>query len=391
MTRMTRGESAKRAAAYDTVMSSLHYPVDIQDQEFFPESIKFTVYKRESASLTEVYKDVMGAWNSLVDEKTLNMRGDWMRGEQSTAKQMEMNDALQATKMNETGEGSSGSFRAIMKYVDEDTFIGDAARTVKKIFTSSMKGLNQKHITDSHALEYVFLNMPNEISFTEPIGWEGADLGMVGALGKSGGSFSTSGALSNLGNIIGGGTGALAGMFAGGKMAILGGLIGSLGGDSAQKGLESSFGNTSNPYKEMTFSGIDFREFSFNFVFRARSLAEVTAIKNIIKVFRRYSKPTYGTNRGIINYPEEFHIEFLTKNEANDKLIPNEHIPQIKMCVCKNVTTNFSSQNTWKSFENGAPVEISLGLSFMETELVTGEDVMGDTQFGRFTETGKGF
>ena len=158
-------------------------------------------------------------------------------------------------------------------------------------------------------------------------------------------SFATSGALSNLGNIIGGGTGALAGMFAGGKMAILGGLVGSLGGDSAQKGLESSFGNTSNPYKEMTFSGIDFREFSFNFVFRARSLVEVTAIKNIIKVFRRYSKPTYGANRGIINYPEEFHIEFLTKNEANDKLIPNEHIPQIKMCVCKNVTTNFSSQN----------------------------------------------
>ncbi len=93
MTRMTRGESAKRAAAYDTVMakaqstgSTYYYPVDIQDQEFFPESIKFTVYKRESASLTEVYKDVMGAWNSVVDEKTLNMRGDWMRGEQSTAK-----------------------------------------------------------------------------------------------------------------------------------------------------------------------------------------------------------------------------------------------------------------------------------------------------------------
>jgi hypothetical protein len=371
--------------------STYYYPVDIQDQEFFPESIKFTVYKRESASLDAVYKDVMDA----VGESTSFSR-DFDKlsrsipsgGTESLKKHMEMQDAVVAIKNN---EGDSSTFRTLIKYIDEDTFIGDAARAAKKIFTSSMKGLNQKHITDSHALEYIFLNMPNEISFTEPIGWEGADLGMVGALGKSGGSFATSGALSNLGNIIGGGTGALAGMFAGGKMAILGGLVGSLGGDSAQKGLELSFGNTSNPYKEMTFSGIDFREFSFNFVFRARSLAEVTAIKNIIKVFRRYSKPTYGTNRGIINYPEEFHIQFLTKDETNDKFITNEHIPQIKMCVCKNVTTNFSSQNTWKSFENGAPVEISLGLSFIETELVTGEDVMGDTQFGRFTETGRGF
>jgi hypothetical protein len=368
--------------------STYHYPVDIQDQEFFPESIKFTVYKRESASLDAVYKDVMNAVEELAGGGKNITTSIPSGGTESLKKHMEKQDAVVAIKNNVE---TTGSFRAIMKYIDEDTYIGDAARTVKKIFTSSMKGLNQKHIDKAQELEYIFLNMPNEISFTEPIGWEGADLGMVGALGKSGGSFATSGALSNLGNIIGGGTGALAGMFAGGKMAILGGLVGSLGGDSAQKGVESSFGNTSNPYKEMTFSGIDFREFSFNFVFRARSLAEVTAIKNIIKVFRRYSKPTYGTNRGIINYPEEFRIEFLTKDEANDKFITNEHIPQIKMCVCKNVTTNFSSQNTWKSFENGAPVEISLGLSFMETELVTGEDVMGDTQFGRFTETGKGF
>lgn len=368
--------------------STYYYPVDIQDQDFFPESIKFTVYKRESASLDAVYKDAMNAVEEFGVASKNIATSIPSGGTESLKKHMEMQDAVVAIKNN---EGTTGTFRAIMKYIDEDTYIGDAARTFKKIFTSSMKGLNQEHINKAHPLEFIFLNMPNEILFTEPVGWEGTDLGLVGALGKKGGSFATSGALSNLGNIIGGGTGALAGMFAGGKMAILGGLVGSLGGDSAQKGLESSFGNTSNPYKEMTFSGIDFREFSFNFVFRARSLAEVTAIKNIIKVFRRYSKPTYGTNRGIINYPEEFRIEFLTKDEINDTFITNEHIPQIKMCVCKNVTTNFSSQNTWKSFENGAPVEISLGLSFIETELVTGDDVMGDTKFGRFTETGRGF
>ena len=54
------------------------------------------------------------------------------------------------------------------------------------------------------------------------------------------------------------------------------------------------------------------------------------------------------------------------------------------MWVCKGGTTNFSTQNTWKSLKDGAPVEISLGLTFEETELVTGEDVIGETKIGRF-------
>ena len=67
-----------------------------------------------------------------------------------------------------------------------------------------------------------------------------------------------------------------------------------------------------------------------------------------------------------------------------DRFITNPHIPQLKMCVCKGVTTNFTSQNTWRSLKTGAPVEISLGLIFEETELITREDVAGKTTVGRF-------
>ena len=59
------------------------------------------------------------------------------------------------------------------------------------------------------------------------------------------------------------------------------------------------------------------------------------------------------------------------------------------MCVCKNVTTNYTSQNTWRALKNGHPVEITLALSFEETELVTAEDVMGTATIGRFTGEGK--
>jgi len=169
-----------------------------------------------------------------------------------------------------------------------------------------------------------------------------------------------------------------------------GAILGSLGGGAAQKALESSFANIGNPYKEMTFSGIGFREFSFNFVFRARNHPEVQAVQNIIEKFRYYSKPTFQQGMSILNYPQEFHIEFLTKPENKkgktslDRFETNPYIPQIKMCVCKGVNTNFTSQNTWRALKTGAPVEISLQLQFEETELVTGDDVIGNTKVGRF-------
>ena len=56
--------------------------------------------------------------------------------------------------------------------------------------------------------------MPNEITFAEEAMWEGADLGMVGALAKNQGQAIPSGTLSNFGSMVGGGTGALVGMLA---------------------------------------------------------------------------------------------------------------------------------------------------------------------------------
>ena len=67
-----------------------------------------------------------------------------------------------------------------------------------------------------------------------------------------------------------------------------------------------------------------------------------------------------------------------------DRFETNPYIPQIKMCVCKGVNTNFTSQNTWRALKTGAPVEIALQLQFEETELVTADDVIGNTKVGRF-------
>ena len=54
---------------------------------------------------------------------------------------------------------------------------------------------------------------------------------------------------------------------------------------------------------------------------------------------------------------------------------PNNFIPQLKMCVCDNVSSNYTPQSIWAAYEQGVPVAVNLSLSFQETELVMAEDV----------------
>ena len=54
------------------------------------------------------------------------------------------------------------------------------------------------------------------------------------------------------------------------------------------------------------------------------------------------------------------------------------NVPQLKNCVCDNVTTNYTPQSIWAAHNGGVPVAVTLGLSFQETELIMAEDVHRD-------------
>ena len=81
-----------------------------------------------------------------------------------------------------------------------------------------------------------------------------------------------------------------------------------------------------------------------------------------------------------MNYPQEFHISFLTnvKNIDGENYEPNLHLPKLKPCVCTAVETNFTPDNIWAAYDRGAPVAITLGLAFSEMELVMADDVAKD-------------
>jgi hypothetical protein len=403
---------------------TLIYPSDSAGDAFYPEAIKFTVYRRLGASL----KTIMGALGEVGSSMGAAMGlSDKSPTEQLDQEYVAMEADLVRTKMIPEGDRGD-SEKALIAKIKSDMahnrnlkqkikanpnmnavqFLYEEREKFMEIATEATKGMRQQSYLKlqegekSSQLREIYLNMPNEITFTDAADWAGTDLGMVGGLAKGeAGEAGLGGLFSNFANVVGGGTGALASlalkMGTGGAAA--GAVLGMLGGTGLQKSLESGTGQVANPYKEMTFNGIGFREFTFNFIFRARNQPEVTTIQDIITTFRHYSKPIYTAGEsGFFSYPEEFHIEFLTKTNtrSNNKkdfenFVQNEYIPGIKMCVCKNVTTNFAAQNAWRSLENGAPVEISLALTFEETELVTGEDVIGSTQVGRFKDSNRRF
>ena len=347
--------------------STLIFPQDM-DQQFYPEAIKFGIYERQGPSYSKLKENV-----SVV------------AGEAASAADAERNKPIAENNFSENAK------LAVSAVAKGGRVLGGGLLDIaSETLTEITKLSNEKSV--EHHIQSVYLNMPSSVVFNEAVGWQGADLGVIGAL-KSGNNTGAleGGLLSMAGAGIGGVAASAIGLALGGS-SMAAGVIGTvLGSGALQSGIESSFNVKANPYKEQTFQGVDFRSFDFTFTLRARSQTDVNLIQKIIRAFRQYSKPTFETSsdHSVFSYPKEFRIEFLTI-DGNNSYITNKYLPEIKYCVCTSVNTNFSGTG-WRSFEDGAPVDVSLQLTFQETEIITGEDVMGNTEVGRYADSGRMF
>ena len=256
----------------------------------------------------------------------------------------------------------------------------------------------------------IYLNMPNQVVLNEEANWGGQDLGATGQLARtalcaegitSNEAFGA-GVVGNAGNLLAAGVGAAAGLIKG----VVGGFVGAaaagVAAGSVQRAADSAFRVSQNPFLEMMFSGIGFRQFKFDFTLRPRDPDEIETCFKIIKLFRMHSRPSWeGTfGRAFMNYPMEFDIDFLTRTTNQipaDKTVPdfgssswtkNVHLPMLRPCVCTNVETNYTPQSVWSAYERGAPIALTLGLYFLETELVTAGDIRVEPGFNASNSKG---
>ena len=146
------------------------------------------------------------------------------------------------------------------------------------------------------------------------------------------------------------------------------------GSDSSLALLNRALGQADNPFMEVLFTTMGVREFSYNFNFAPRNSDETAEIQQIIQLFRFHMAPEMqGANARYLTLPSEFDIHYMFKGKDGEGR-ENDYFNRITTCVLVNVDVNYTP-NGVRSFEDGSPTQIQMGLTFRETEILTKEKI----------------
>lgn len=155
-------------------------------------------------------------------------------------------------------------------------------------------------------------------------------------------------------------------------MAIAEALTGTEGGIQT---VNRVFGQADNPFLEVFFNSMNMRSFTYNFNLAPRNEEETMEIQRIIQLFRFHMAPEMQeTNGRYLTLPSEFDIHYMmvTKDGEGKE---NDYFNRIATCVLTDVATNYTPGEKLRTFEDGAPTQITLSLTFKETEMLTKEKI----------------
>ena len=208
-----------------------------------------------------------------------------------------------------------------------------------------------------------------------------AEMGIVGMAAASGGDFVNAlrrkdyaGAVKGLGAAAGDLLSATALNLGARALAEVGELAMDVDADDLKSLANKAFGRATNPYMEVLFNKAEMRTFDYNFTFTPRSEDETLDVQKIIKMFRFHMMPELrGSNSRFLTLPSTFDIHYMyqmTPSLAKE----NQFYNKIATCVLTSCNVNYTP-NGVKSFASGAPTQITMALSFMETEMLTKQHV----------------
>tara|TARA_B100000131_G_scaffold309504_1_gene340079 strand:+ start:443 stop:1648 length:1206 start_codon:yes stop_codon:yes gene_type:complete len=143
-------------------------------------------------------------------------------------------------------------------------------------------------------------------------------------------------------------------------------------------GASEKLGNIAqNNFLEVMYSGPAFRKFSYTWKLTPKSPQEAIEIDKIIRTFKFHMLPEIKPETAGRYYilPAEFDIFYMFRGDENT------YLNRITSCVCTGVDVNYTPNqyqtNRPINGRNGAPPsEIDFKLDFMETKLITKEDIL---------------
>lgn len=127
--------------------------------------------------------------------------------------------------------------------------------------------------------------------------------------------------------------------------------------------VSSAFKIKTNPFREVLFESVDYRTFNFRYRFMPKSQQESDNIRRIINTFKFHMHPELTDNKFFYIYPSEFEIVYNYKGGAN------QYFNRIQNCALIDLAVEYGGDK-FATFDNGAPVETILTLSFRELELL---------------------
>ena len=133
-------------------------------------------------------------------------------------------------------------------------------------------------------------------------------------------------------------------------------------------------GQTINPRKELVYNTPELRTFEFSYEFYPRNLKESQMVEAIIKLFRFHSAPSLSDNGNFLIPPSIFTMKFYQRTST--EVTENPFLLKIRDCVLTEVNVDYTPNGTFSSFGNGAPVAITMSLTFKELDINVKDDIL---------------
>ena len=136
-------------------------------------------------------------------------------------------------------------------------------------------------------------------------------------------------------------------------------------------------GQALNPFREVLFESMNFRQFQFTYKFMVENKAEAREVKSIIQLFKYYMHPGLSANKFFLEYPGEFHIKYhwVRPNQINPASGGlRTFIHEFKPCFLEDVEVLYGGDQV-SFFPDGEPTEINLKLTFRENEILTQDSI----------------
>jgi len=202
----------------------------------------------------------------------------------------------------------------------------------------------------------IFLYQPPGVSINDSVNYTSMNIGTIqGGIGL----------VKNLakGKLFSAGDTAALGLMGKDKLLTPGSSI-----DKLTSGAALRAGVATNPYTRTAYESTNVRSFSFSFRLVAESAKEQNQIRNIERTFRKFLYPKRGGAVALI-YPPLCDITFYSEGGRN------EYMPNIKPSYLTSLEAIYNETATAMHKGTGAPIELSLNLTFQEERVLTRDDL----------------